>query len=156
VLTRTYQLVPDEFHPFLDEVKEHRADWMPKAACKDADPDMFFVEKAEQPIVIEHYCQSCPVRLDCLDYAIVFSELQGVWGGHTEQQIRTVRAKHVRRPLQNFQWVVDVAARHEKLRKSLADKDADFAKVLKRRAKEREREQRSEAKAAAQKSASAA
>lgn len=62
-------------------------DWHQSAACADGvDPDLFFPEvpglagnKAKA------VCQACPVREECLDYALRHPVL-GIWGGTTEPQ----------------------------------------------------------------------
>lgn len=62
--------------------------WVVFGTCRDADPDLFFPtskEGAEQALAI---CASCPVRPECLDYALEAGERFGVWGGLTEKQRR--------------------------------------------------------------------
>jgi WhiB family redox-sensing transcriptional regulator len=69
-------------------------DWRRLAACRSADPDLFFpvsgggwagqVEKAKA------LCGACPVRRRCLQYAISGDEAYGVWGGLTGDERRRV------------------------------------------------------------------
>jgi len=69
-------------------------DWRRLAACRSADPDLFFpvsgggwagqVEKAKA------LCGACRVRRHCLQYAITEDEPYGVWGGMTEDERRRV------------------------------------------------------------------
>jgi WhiB family redox-sensing transcriptional regulator len=54
------------------------------AACRDSDPDMFFAAGREEEAVA--VCRRCPVRAECLDYALVARMDAGVWGGTTEGQ----------------------------------------------------------------------
>lgn len=62
--------------------------WLVFAACRDADPDLFFPanrEEAEQALAI---CASCPVQPECLSYALEAGERFGIWGGLTEKERR--------------------------------------------------------------------
>lgn len=42
--------------------------WMADAACGGMDPDLFFPGKGERAPV--EVCDGCPVRAECLDYAL--------------------------------------------------------------------------------------
>lgn len=57
-------------------------DWMADAACRDADPDLFFIEDRHYNEALA-ICATCPVIEDCLRYAIVGGIGYGVWGGTT-------------------------------------------------------------------------
>lgn len=59
-------------------------DWQQKAACMGADPDLWFPppnggqKQARQARAI---CADCPVRTECLAYAINQRIGHGIWGG---------------------------------------------------------------------------
>ena len=60
--------------------------WMQEAACKDvADPDIFFPEQGQwkKGIAAKAICAGCPVKDECLDYAIEYEQgdRYGIWGG---------------------------------------------------------------------------
>lgn len=65
--------------------------WQHQAACLDEDPELFFPigtgdparHQAEQA---KEVCSRCPVRVQCLQAALVSRPEQGVWGGLTEQE----------------------------------------------------------------------
>ena len=82
---------------------EHAADWRAAGACLDADPDLFFpvaAGAAASPQVTRalRICDGCPVKQECLDFAMRTGEPAGIWGGTTpEERIRALRARH-RRP----------------------------------------------------------
>ena len=82
---------------------EYAADWRAAGACRTADPDLFFpvaVGGAEGPQVslALRICGGCPVRQQCLDFAIRTREQAGIWGGTTpDDRLRVLRARH-RRP----------------------------------------------------------
>lgn len=56
-----------------------------KGPCKDADPEIFFVENLEDPATIKakKICGQCAVRAECLAYALEHEERFGIWGGLT-------------------------------------------------------------------------
>lgn len=72
-------------------------DWRSRAACADMDVNVFFPErgddKGEQAKTV---CRRCPVTAPCLDYALGFSMLPGVWGGHNEEERKRIRRKRLR------------------------------------------------------------
>lgn len=61
--------------------------------CLEVDPDLFFPELGESPEPAKRLCRGCPVRLQCLDYALRHRERHGVWGGTTEYERRGMRAR---------------------------------------------------------------
>lgn len=65
-------------------------EWEKQAACRGMNPDLFFPEfgfllEPDVPAA----CGRCPVRGECLDYAITHDE-QGVWGGLTDDQRKRI------------------------------------------------------------------
>lgn len=77
-------------------------DWMDEALCSGLPSEWFFTEK-EQDRELElpglEICPGCPVRPQCLDYALRRAELRfGVWGGATSKEREKLkRGRHVRR-----------------------------------------------------------
>lgn len=72
--------------------------WARKAACSGADPDLFFPrlgnDAKAQARAAKEICAGCPVRVECLEYALVTPQKHGVWGGTTEKErIRIRRAR---------------------------------------------------------------
>ena len=69
-----------------------RPDWHHHANCH-GQTDLFFPVGRDPDIDdLRPICDTCPVRIDCLDHALTHGE-QGVWGGTTE----TERDRHIRR-----------------------------------------------------------
>lgn len=62
--------------------------WMEQALCAQSDPDAWFPEKGESVSVPRRVCQDCPVRVECLAYAVKNNERDGIWGGLTAYQRR--------------------------------------------------------------------
>jgi WhiB family redox-sensing transcriptional regulator len=61
-------------------------DWHRHAACRDADPGLFFPERGADSSVIEEakaICAVCPVEQQCLDEAFRMNDQAGIWGGLT-------------------------------------------------------------------------
>ena len=71
--------------------------WRDRAACRNADTALFFPGRGENKKVAAAvaYCSSCPVRDECLTYALHFADrdLPGIYGGTTEQQRQKLRRR---------------------------------------------------------------
>jgi WhiB family redox-sensing transcriptional regulator len=71
--------------------------WMDDAACLQVDPDMFFPEGggsgSHEAQTAKTVCRRCPVRRDCLVYALAHGEDIGIWGGLSSRQRRAIRAQ---------------------------------------------------------------
>ncbi len=67
--------------------------WMLEAKCLDADPEAFFPEKGGSTREAKRICATCPVREECLDFALTQDERFGIWGGLSERERR--RAKRL-------------------------------------------------------------
>jgi WhiB family redox-sensing transcriptional regulator len=75
--------------------------WWSRAACRSADPELFFPVSASGPALgqaqrAKAVCAGCPVRADCLSYALAAGSLQGVWGGMTEDERRLLRQREAK------------------------------------------------------------
>ena len=65
--------------------------WRDEAACRDvvtAVYDPFFGDTADLQLEAIAICATCPVRDDCLTFAVRTGQQYGVWGGQPEQTIR--------------------------------------------------------------------
>jgi WhiB family redox-sensing transcriptional regulator len=62
------------------------AEWMESASCAGVDSAIFFVDEGRSVARARSVCRACPVRQDCLDYALTNGERYGVWGGLTERE----------------------------------------------------------------------
>lgn len=75
--------------------------WHERANCRDADPELFFPHPSDAAKhgrgATDAYCGPCPVRVECLQVALLGNE-KGTWGGLTEperQRLRTrIKPKH--------------------------------------------------------------
>jgi len=69
-----------------------RPEWMADAACRGHPELTWFPGRRvdERPAV--QICGGCPVRQECLDYAVGHGELlRGVWGGLSPRERRQLR-----------------------------------------------------------------
>lgn len=85
--------------------------WFAEANCRGADPNIFVPpetegsgsggvhaaeERARLTELAKSYCRDCPVRLECLDFALRNGIKDGVWGGLSERQLKNERRKRHR------------------------------------------------------------
>ena len=50
--------------------------------------ELFFSEIPEEKYEAKNLCFSCPVRKDCIKYALESKQIWGIWGGKDENEIR--------------------------------------------------------------------
>lgn len=65
--------------------------WRRDAACTVPSLNLFFVPQhatdgQRRVALAKAICATCPVRQECLDYALITRERFGVWGGHTVKE----------------------------------------------------------------------
>jgi len=66
-------------------------DWRSEALCAQADPDAWFPEKGGSTRMAKRICLGCPVKQQCLEYALIHDQRWGVWGGLSERERRCIR-----------------------------------------------------------------
>lgn len=83
--------------------------------CAQTDPEIFFPEnlseddestllkdkeESNQPRILlktaRQLCSSCEFKLPCLEYALTYPELDGVWGGTTKRERQDLRSRKKR------------------------------------------------------------
>ena len=73
-------------------------DWQSQAACRGRTAGVFFppshferkTAKLDREGRAKAICASCPVRKDCLSYALRIREPLGIWGGLNESERRAL------------------------------------------------------------------
>jgi WhiB family transcriptional regulator, redox-sensing transcriptional regulator len=70
--------------------------WRDDAACRDADPDLFFPVSTTGPALrqldeAKRICRACPAQFHCLAWALDNGVTDGVWGGTTAEERRAIR-----------------------------------------------------------------
>jgi WhiB family redox-sensing transcriptional regulator len=68
-------------------------EWRDEVACRDEDTDIFFPLTDEDAGPALAICATCPVREECLEFALITRQDDGVWGGLTETQRRRLRRR---------------------------------------------------------------
>ncbi|MCX5205544.1 WhiB family transcriptional regulator [Streptomyces sp. NBC_00237] len=69
--------------------------WTQDAACTEVDPELFFPVSALGPGAAQtqrakEVCARCPVRAQCLGWALETRQRAGVWGGTDEKERATM------------------------------------------------------------------
>ena len=77
-------------------------DWRAVAACREADPDLFFPvgttgAALRQIEAAKTVCRSCPSLDACLEFALSTGQDAGVWGATSEEERRAIRRARRRR-----------------------------------------------------------
>jgi len=80
---------------------DNRAGWWTRAACTTADPELFFPISSSGPAQrqvarAKAICARCPIQQECLSYALAAGPIQGVWGGMTEEERRSLARRRRR------------------------------------------------------------
>jgi WhiB family redox-sensing transcriptional regulator len=78
--------------------RDGRASWREQASCREAGIDLFFPIGSTGPAADEtrrarQICAGCPVRQECLAYALTSGQQYGIWGGRDEQERRLLRRR---------------------------------------------------------------
>lgn len=60
--------------------------WRDDAVCTQVDPTLFFVKPGGSTRAAKSVCVVCPVREECLEWALESREPFGVWGGLSERE----------------------------------------------------------------------
>ena len=81
---------------------DYATEWRAAGACLSADPELFFpVAQGSaadgQTSSALRVCAGCPVRQQCLDFAMTTGEAHGIWGGTTPDERIRARRRSMRR-----------------------------------------------------------
>jgi len=76
-----------------DAMARHRPGrWLEEALCAQVDPEEFFPHAGQSGAKAKSVCRACPVQGPCLEFAVTSPVvLQGIWGGHSETERRSIR-----------------------------------------------------------------
>ena len=64
--------------------------WMLHARCRGMNPSVFFPTDGAGFEAARRICVECPVRAECLEYALTNQIDQGAWGGTSERERRRI------------------------------------------------------------------
>jgi len=70
--------------------------WIERGRCIEEDPELFFPVGTRGPAIeqtarAKSVCALCPVRIECLAWALDTCQDAGVWGGLDEEERREIR-----------------------------------------------------------------
>ncbi len=66
----------------------------PRCACRGVSTELFFPRANTPRGQVERaqgFCFACPLRAECLDYAMSAPSIDGIWGGTTTPQRERMR-----------------------------------------------------------------
>jgi len=64
--------------------------WEEQARCRQYDPEIFFAPRARAERRAKTICAKCPVKMDCLAYALQSHIEFGIWGGTSGKDRRAI------------------------------------------------------------------
>ena len=67
-----------------------RMPWEDRARCLQYDPEIFFATRARAERRAKSICDRCPVRMECLTFALQSKVEFGVWGGTNGKERRAL------------------------------------------------------------------
>jgi WhiB family transcriptional regulator, redox-sensing transcriptional regulator len=74
-------------------------DWMVGSECAKPENkkiiEIFFSPKYDERHAAKNICFACPVRKDCLKWALESKQIWGIWGGRDEDEIRRTLSVNV-------------------------------------------------------------
>jgi WhiB family transcriptional regulator, redox-sensing transcriptional regulator len=76
------------WHPEIPgwDMSAGELEWQDAALCAQADPDAWFPAKGGNVAQARAICSRCPVRRECLEYALGNYEQFGIWAGTSARQ----------------------------------------------------------------------
>lgn len=115
----------------------HSTDWMQNGLCRQTDFTIFFPEGRGAAVHIQtqqakRVCNRCPVKRQCLDWALETGQHSGVWGGTSPDERRDracVPESSMTRCLNAQEWIEEQQAAG-KAQKAIARELGVDSKVL--------------------------
>lgn len=84
-------------NPMTEKLLEfsRQESWMETALCREIGGDFWHPDEGEGQTYATNraleICRDCPVRVQCLSYAMNNNEMLGVWGGTTPSERKRMR-----------------------------------------------------------------
>lgn len=71
--------------------------WQRQAACRGTDVHLFFPEQHQPGThttrLAKALCAACPVKADCLEFAVTEGITHGTWGGLSQKELGRLRTR---------------------------------------------------------------
>ena len=83
-------------HRTLPAPARFAARWRERAACRGARIEVFFPGRGETAGPARQVCAQCPVRQQCLEFAVSNRIVDGIWGGLTGPERRALQSGWLR------------------------------------------------------------
>lgn len=90
------QVNPVRLHAAAPNIQHaHKTSWRDQALCMEVDPELFFPDRSgkyrmsvdgERETLAKSMCNRCPVKAECLAYAVDDPSIEGIWGGSTARE----------------------------------------------------------------------
>lgn len=87
-------------HQRLLEAIDQAPDRIP---CAETDPELFFPDDEKENgmkdtstarvRMARELCETCPVMAQCKNYAVMYFEMEGIWGGTTPKDRAKIRSR---------------------------------------------------------------
>jgi WhiB family redox-sensing transcriptional regulator len=74
-------------------IKEHGS-----PICQEIDGELWFPESGGESHALrqaKQYCEECPVKVQCLNFALANREEYGIWGGLTVRERQKLRGQRL-------------------------------------------------------------
>lgn len=70
-------------------------EWYIKGECRSHDPDLWYPEKGDRVSekLAKKHCLNCPVRNECLGFALENDEPWGIWGALLPRERRSLQRR---------------------------------------------------------------
>jgi WhiB family redox-sensing transcriptional regulator len=65
-------------------------EWMARGNCAHESPSTFFPSDGVGVEIARRICATCPVKVQCLEHALINRIDHGVWGGCSERERRRI------------------------------------------------------------------
>lgn len=70
--------------------------WQDEARCKGRSSTVFYPQRGVPTASARALCKECPVKRECLEYALAADERFGIWGGLSERERRKLQRERKR------------------------------------------------------------
>ena len=85
------EVAKDKMKSYLADMANEELEWQKEAVCAQTDPEIFYPEGNTTTKQAKAICKTCPVSLECLEYALKRTEVYGIWGGTTATERQRMR-----------------------------------------------------------------
>lgn len=80
---------------WMDPAFKREQGWKLDGACLLEPTDLFFPDRGQSAQAAKLICSTCPVKVQCLRFAIEQRQWDGIWGGTNEKDRRPLIRAHL-------------------------------------------------------------